>query len=103
MNGLGSTIAIRPQLYLFAPGFAFGYATMAALKSTVTAELFGLRSLGAIVGVVMFSFTLGGAIGPVVAGHIFDITLSYSGAFWACTAAAAAALVLILSLRRTNI
>ncbi len=45
------------------------------------ADLFGLRSHGAIIGVVAFSGTIGGAIGPVLAGRIFDITGSYQMAF----------------------
>lgn len=82
------------MLYLFAIIFGFGYGGLAALTSTVTAELFGLRSLGAIVGVVMFSFTLGGAIGPLLAGSIFDISGSYKPAFLACAAVSATGIIL---------
>jgi len=82
------------MFYLFAIIFGFGYGGLAALTSTVTAELFGLRSLGAIVGVVMFSFTLGGAIGPLLAGSIFDISGSYKPAFLACAALSATGIIL---------
>ncbi|MBA7702773.1 L-lactate transporter [subsurface metagenome] len=45
------------MFYLFAVVFGFGYGGLAALESLVPAELFGLRSLGVIMGVAMFSFT----------------------------------------------
>lgn len=82
------------MFYLFAIIFGFGYGGLATLTSMVTAELFGLRSLGAIVGVVMFSFTLGGAIGPLLAGSIFDISGSYKPAFLASVAVSAAGIIL---------
>jgi cyanate permease len=41
-------------------------------------------------------------MGPVIAGHIFDTTGSYTVAFWTCTAVAAFALLLISSLRQTR-
>ena len=82
------------MFYLFAIIFGFGYGGLATLTSMVTAELFGLRSLGAIVGVVMFSFTLGGAIGPLLAGSIFDISGSYKPAFLASAAVSAAGIIL---------
>lgn len=82
------------MFYLFAIIFGFGYGGLATLTSMVTAELFGVRSLGAIVGVVMFSFTLGGAIGPLLAGSIFDISGSYKPAFLASVAVSAAGIIL---------
>jgi len=87
------------MLYLFAIIFGFGYGGLAALMSPVAAELFGLRSLGAIVGVVMFSFTLGGAIGPLLAGSIFDISGSYKQAFLACAAMSIIGIILSALLR----
>jgi MFS family permease len=82
------------MFYLFAVIFGIGYGGLAALMSPVPAELFGLQSLGAVVGAVVCSFTIGGAIGPVLAGRIFDLTGSYSLAFWACTAAGVAGIIL---------
>ena len=82
------------MLYLFAIIFGFGQGGLATLTSTVTAELFGLRSLGTIVGMVMFSFTLGGAIGPLLAGNIFDISGSYNLAFLICTIISATGIIL---------
>ena len=49
--------------------------------SPTVAEMFGMRAHGAIFGVVLFCGTIGGAIGPVVAGRIFDVTGGYDLAF----------------------
>jgi len=85
---------------LFAVVYAFAHGGLFTTISPIVAEYFGLRSHGGLFGVVYFSSMLGGAIGPVVAGHIFDITESYSLAFWICTAVGAIALGLVLSLRK---
>jgi MFS family permease len=68
-------------LYLFAVIFGFGYGGVSAVASPLGAEFFGLRSHGAILGVVLFSNTIGGAIGPLITGRIFDLTNSYQTAF----------------------
>ncbi len=59
------------------------------MESTITAELFGMKSHGAIFGVVSLCFTIGGAIGPFISGYLFDITGSYHVAFFIAAAAAA--------------
>jgi len=70
------------MLYLFAVIYGFGYGGLSALISPIVVELFGLGSHGVIMGtVVMFGGTGGMAIGPLLAGRIFDITGSYQSAF----------------------
>jgi MFS family permease len=86
-------------LYLSAVifGFAFGCATS---ESPLVAELFGLRSHGLILGVInLIGFTLGAAIGPFIAGYIFDVTNTYQLAFIICGATAMAGLILSIVLR----
>ena len=87
------------MLYLFAIIFGFGYGGQAALMSPVVAELFGLRAHGVILGTTVFSVTMGGAIGPLLAGYIFDITSSYHLAFLVCVAVSVLGLILISQLR----
>lgn len=72
------------MFYLFGAVFGIGYGSISALQGPTAAELFGLRSLGIIVGFFTFSFTVGGALGPVVAGYIFDAAQSYTLAFIIC-------------------
>ena len=90
------------MLYLFAVVYGFAHGGLLTVVSPIVAEYFGLRSHGVLFGIVFFSSTVGGAIGPVIAGHIFDITGSYSLAFWVCTAVGVIGLGLILSLRQAR-
>jgi len=90
------------MFYLFAILDGIAHGTFFTLISPLLAELFGLRSLGAALGVVIFVGTIGGAIGPVLAGHLFDITSSYQLAFLICLAFSVTAVILILFLSPTR-
>lgn len=90
------------MLYLFAAIFGFGYGGIAALASPVVAELFGLSSHGVLLGCMMICAESGSAIGPVVTGHIFDVTSSYNLAFLIYAIISVAGLVLILLLKPTG-
>jgi len=69
------------------------------LQSPIVAELFGLRSHGALLGIVAFITTVGAAIGPVLTGRLFDTTGNYQLAFIVLTAIAITGLILTLRLR----
>ena len=90
------------MFYLFAAVYGFAHGGLFTVISPIVAEYFGVRAHGALFGIVFFSSMVGGAIGPVLAGHIFDTTGSYTIAFWACTAVSAFALLLVLSLRQAR-
>jgi OFA family oxalate/formate antiporter-like MFS transporter len=64
-------------LYVFSALFGFGYGGTGPQIPLVVAQFFGLSSLGAILGVLILSGQIGGAIGPLLAGKIFDLTRSY--------------------------
>jgi len=87
------------MLYLFACVYGFAHGGFFTLISPLVADVFGLRSHGVILGIAIFSGTIGGAIGPVLAGHIFDITNSYQQAFFICVALSIVAFTLALFLR----
>ena len=59
----------------------FMYGGMVALQSLSATELFGQTALGAMVGSFTFAYTIGGTVGPVFGGYIFDINDSYTFAF----------------------
>ncbi len=69
------------MFYLFAVIFGTGYGGISAIRSPLTAELFGLKSHGVILGLAFFSGSMGGVVGPVLAGGIFDVTGGYKIAF----------------------
>jgi len=88
------------MLYLFAVVYGFGFGGCIASESPIVAELFGLSSHGLILGVISFSFLLGGAFGPFLFGFIFDITGSYQWGFLACGLVSFFGLILTAVLKR---
>jgi MFS family permease len=88
------------SLYLFAVVYGIGHGGFFTLISPLVAEHFGIRSHGVLFGLVAFAGTVGGAMGPILAGHLFDITGTYESAFWTCAAFSAAGLGLLVSLKR---
>ena len=67
----------------------FGFGMRIAQLSTIPADVFAGPHLGAILGVVQAGGGLGGAIGPFLAGWLFDVTSSYRLAFLAAVVAIA--------------
>lgn len=90
------------MLYLIAVVFGFALGGMATSESPLVARLFGLSSHGLIFGIVGFGHLIGGAVGPVVTGYIFDLTLSYQMAFLTCAAFGVIGLILTVALRPTK-
>jgi len=90
-------------LYLFAAIFGFGFGGCATSESPLVAGLFGLSSHGLILGVMnLIGFTFGAAIGPFIAGHIFDMNNSYQLAFMVAGALSIAGLTLTVLLSPTE-
>jgi predicted MFS family arabinose efflux permease len=87
------------MFYAFSALYGFAHGGFFALGSPLVAWLFGIRSHGTIFGVVIFSSTLGGAMGPILAGTLFDFTRSYQGVFIFLIALSLLALILCFSLK----
>jgi Sugar phosphate permease len=68
------------QFYLFSAIFGFGYGAWVPLNPAITADWFGTKSHGTIFGVLTLATGIGGAVGPLLGGHIYDSTGSYSTA-----------------------
>ncbi len=60
-------------LLLFAPGYGGGIV----LRGAMLREYFGRDSFGKMIGITMGSASIGGIIGPTLAGWVFDTTGSY--------------------------
>jgi sugar phosphate permease len=80
-------------LYVVVFGIAIGGAF--ALAPLFVAAVFGVRALGEIFGVLAIAATLGGAVGPWLAGVLFDRTGSYETVLPLAVAATLVAAVLI--------
>lgn len=87
-------------LYLFAVVFGIGYGSMAPLMPYLTADRFGRKVLGSAYGMLIFFVAgIGGSIGPVIGGLIFDRTGSYASAWLLNLALLTAISGLILTLQ----
>lgn len=87
------------MLYLFALIYGLAHGGFFTVISPIVAELFGIASHGVLFGIVVFSGTVGGSIGPFVAGHIFDMAGSYQLVFLILVGVGVASLLLALFLK----
>ncbi len=60
-------------------GFCFSAST--PVRQAMVPPLFGLRSIGAVLGFAYLAWSVGALIGPFLAGLIYDLTKSYDLAF----------------------
>jgi MFS family permease len=97
-------IFIRPlwSFYTFAVVFGFTYGAEVPLIPLFVGRFFGTRSMATIVGLVLFIGNIGGALGPWLAGKIYDATQAYHWAFIVGAIAAAVSLSLALTLKRQS-
>jgi MFS family permease len=68
-------------LYLYGTLLGLGYSVTASLIPAMVSDRFSGPQFGAIVGVGLFGSALGSAVGPWMAGYLFDRTGSYTLAF----------------------
>ena len=88
------------MFYVFAVVFGLANGGFSILLPVISAELFGLVSLGVIIGGLGIFARLGEAVGAPLGGSIFDITGSYQLAFLISVVISAAAVILSLVLLR---
>ena len=75
-----------------------GYGGWIALQPTVLAEMFGVRGLGGLVGLVYTAAGFGALVGPPLAGILIDATGGYRWAVAAAGVSGLGALVALLPL-----
>ncbi|MGQ9571691.1 MAG: MFS transporter [Dehalococcoidia bacterium] len=85
-----------PFLLVFAPGWGGAIPVLPALQ----AEYFGLRAFGGIQGLLLGIGTVGGIVGPVFAGSVYDMTDTYRPAFLAVALTTLAASLAVLMMGR---
>lgn len=100
ISGLFLLLAMEAlwALYLFAVFFAFGYGCGSVIMPIIVADMFGLLFHGILLGIVNFFACIGCAIGPVVAGWLYDITGDYKAAFVTITVIAVLTMIMALSI-----
>lgn len=79
--------------------FGIGIGVWLPAISMITSSTFGMAYYGSIFGIMAFLFYIAGAIGPLIAGRIYDLQGSYNTAFIGtliCFAVSAPLILLIL-------
>lgn len=69
------------ELNLFAILFGLNYISTVPPTVTLTADLFGKRSVGMLYGWIFFSHQIGAALASYVGGLVYDLTGTYDWAF----------------------
>jgi len=88
-----------PSLHVFAAIFGLNYISTVPPTTTLTANIFGRYSVGALSGWIFFSHQVGGALGAAMGGWIFQATGSYSWAFVSAALLAFLAVPLALAIK----
>ena len=90
------------MFYLFAVLYGIAHGAFFTLLSPMLVGLFGLGSIGVIIGVIIFMGTISATISPFLTGLIFDITGSYQLAFIIALIFSLIALLLVTLLKPTS-
>jgi MFS family permease len=90
------------QLYVFGAVFGFAFGGLGIVEMLSIVWLFGLKSNAFILSVVDLALVCGAALGPVLAGHIFDIYGSYQYAFILCVITSIIPVLLIIFIKPTS-
>jgi OFA family oxalate/formate antiporter-like MFS transporter len=69
------------MIFLFIIPFGIAYGGVLPLKARGVSEMYGVKSMGGILGILTSITALGPAIGPALGGFIYDRTGSYNLAF----------------------
>ncbi len=85
-------------LFIAVALYGFAHGGLFTIVAPAIAEYFGTRAHGTIFGAIVLCGTIGGALGPIVAGRIFDVTGSYDPAFMTLAVMVSLGLGLALSL-----
>jgi MFS family permease len=88
------------MVWLYAVVFGFGVSSWMTTMSILTSTTFGLASYGAIFGMLSLFQNMGGSIGPLLAGYLYDSMNTYYWAFIIIMAMVVLAMPLVLAVRR---
>ena len=72
----------QSEFAFFAVWFGLSYGSIVSLLPAICMDLFGGRSVSAILGTLYTGAALGNLLGPVWAGRVFDVNNSYEQVIW---------------------
>jgi len=76
-------LSSREALLLSLLVLGLGFASADTMLAKAVPEVFGMRALGAILGVLNLGWRFGAALGPFLAGFLYDMTGAYTIPFGA--------------------
>jgi MFS family permease len=92
----------QANTWFFCLFFGLGYGGITVTTKLVLAELFGLRSLGKLLGIMMGAETIFGSGGNLLTGRLFDATSSYQMAFQVMAVCSIVSVILMALLYRSS-
>lgn len=81
-----SWVTSRDALLVAVLVFGAGFAASDTMITKIVPEVFGMRALGGIMGLLTLGWRTGAAVGPAAAGFLYDATGSYAIPFGAAPA-----------------
>ncbi len=69
-------------IYLFAATIGVLWLSTVPLTSGIVAQVFGVRYVATLFGIVFFSHQVGSFMGVWLGGYLYDMTGSYNGVWW---------------------
>jgi len=88
------------SLYIFALVYGFFYSGFGCSGAALISDTFGVKNIGAVLGLMEIGFGIGAATGPAVGGYIFDVSGNYTAAFIIAAVAMLVATLLVIMVRR---
>jgi len=61
--------------------FGFGYGSMSTMMPYLLADRFGRQILGTAYGMLTFFMAVGGSLGPIITGYVYDLSGAYTSAW----------------------
>ena len=83
-------------IYLFASAMGLLWLSTVPLTSGIVAQVFGVRYMATLFGIVFFSHQAGSFLGIWLGGYLYDVTGSYDSIWWAGVALGVTAAVIHL-------
>ncbi len=90
----------QANVWFFCLLFGLGYGGVTVTTRLVLAEIFGLRSLGALLSIMASAETLLGGGGNLLTGRLYDVTGSYQAAFKVMAVCSIVSVILMVMLGR---
>jgi MFS family permease len=91
-----------PALVVFVVVMGISYGGVASLTPAVAIQLFGLESIGELLGFLLLSYGVAAVVGPPIAGLLVDRSGNYRDIIWFALAASLAGVVASLLVRRSQ-